>query len=204
MIGKYRRSSLYTVLMKHSAFKYGEAIDSAFMAMPTPDKFNCHDLAVKSFESSAVKQKKKGKYKEDVNARDIQSFILDADVARAGAVAAVLLRLAPGDERSLTERVKALNDAIEDLPDVEADRDAFPIVGWEIEPGDVVCFHMLTLHASGGVEGPNRRRVFSVRFMGDDTRHAPRPWKTSPEFPGLVDQLPAGAEMNHPLFPLLA
>lgn len=82
VIGKYRRSSLYTVLMKHSAFKYGEAIDSAFMAMPTPDKFNCHDLAVKSFESSAVKQKKKGKYKEDVNARDIQSFILDADVAR--------------------------------------------------------------------------------------------------------------------------
>ena len=59
VIGKYRRSSLYTVLMKHSAFKYGEAIDSAFMAMPTPDKFNCHDLAVKSFESSAVKQKKK-------------------------------------------------------------------------------------------------------------------------------------------------
>ena len=67
--------------------------------------------------------------------------------------------------------------SLQDLPDVEADRDAFPIVGWEIEPGDVVCFHMLTLHAAGGVEGPNRRRVFSVRFLGDDTRHAPRPWK---------------------------
>ena len=85
----------------------------------------------------------------------------------------------------------------------KADRDAFPIVGWEIEPGDVVCFHMLTLHAAGGVEGTNRRRVFSVRFLGDDTRHAPRPWKTSPEFPGLADELPAGAEMDHPLFPLL-
>ena len=93
--------------------------------------------------------------------------------------------------------------SLQDLPDVEADRDAFPIVGWEIEPGDVVCFHMLTLHAAGGVEGPNRRRVFSVRFLGDDTRHAPRPWKTSPEFPGLADELPAGAEMDHPLFPLL-
>ena len=93
--------------------------------------------------------------------------------------------------------------SLQDLPDVEADRAAFPIVGWEIEPGDVVCFHMLTLHAAGGVEGTNRRRVFSVRFLGDDTRHAPRPWKTSPEFPGLADELPAGAEMNHPLFPLL-
>ena len=93
--------------------------------------------------------------------------------------------------------------SLQDLPNVEADRAAFPIVGWEIEPGDVVCFHMLTLHAAGGVEGTNRRRVFSVRFLGDDTRHAPRPWKTSPEFPGLADELPAGAEMNHPLFPLL-
>ena len=93
--------------------------------------------------------------------------------------------------------------SLQDLPNVEADRDAFPIVGWDIEPGDVVCFHMLTLHAAGGVEGPHRRRVFSVRFLGDDTRHAPRPWKTSPEFPGLADELPAGAEMDHPLFPLL-
>ena len=90
-----------------------------------------------------------------------------------------------------------------DLPDIEADRDRFPIIGWEIEPGDVVCFHMLTLHAAGGVEGANRRRVFSVRFMGEDTRHAPRRWVTSPEFPGLAETLPEGAVMDHPLFPQL-
>lgn len=94
--------------------------------------------------------------------------------------------------------------SLADLPDIEADRDRFPIVGWEIEPGDVVCFHMLTLHTAGGVEGPNRRRVFSVRFLGEDIRHAPRRWVTSPEFPGLADTLPAGAPMAHPLFPLLA
>jgi hypothetical protein len=45
--------------------------------------------------------------------------------------------------------------------------------------------------------------VFSVRFLGDDTRHAPRRWTTSPDFPGLADTLPAGAPMDHPLFPLL-
>jgi hypothetical protein len=45
--------------------------------------------------------------------------------------------------------------------------------------------------------------VFSVRFLGDDMRHAPRPWKTSPDFPGLAEELPAGAPMEHPLFPLL-
>jgi ectoine hydroxylase-related dioxygenase (phytanoyl-CoA dioxygenase family) len=88
-----------------------------------------------------------------------------------------------------------------DLPNIEADRDAFPILGWELQPGDAVCFHMLTLHAARGVTGPHRRRVFSVRFLGDDATHAPRRWRTSPEFPGLAEELPAGSPMNHPLFP---
>jgi ectoine hydroxylase-related dioxygenase (phytanoyl-CoA dioxygenase family) len=90
-----------------------------------------------------------------------------------------------------------------DLPDIEANRSAFPILGWELEPGDLVCFHMLTLHAAQGVDGRRRRRVFSVRFLGDDVTHAPRRWRTSPEFPGLAEELPAGAAMNHALFPVL-
>ncbi|MFM7848512.1 MAG: phytanoyl-CoA dioxygenase family protein [Rubrivivax sp.] len=94
-----------------------------------------------------------------------------------------------------------------DLPDIEAGRRADPsthrILGWALNPGDAVAFHMLTLHATGGVEAGRRRRVFSVRFLGDDMRHAPRPWVTSPEFPGLAEVLPAGAPMEHPLFPLL-
>ena len=36
-----------------------------------------------------------------------------------------------------------------DLPDIEADRDAFPILGWALEPGDAVFFNMLTFHAAG-------------------------------------------------------
>jgi ectoine hydroxylase-related dioxygenase (phytanoyl-CoA dioxygenase family) len=90
-----------------------------------------------------------------------------------------------------------------DLPDIEARRGEFPILGWEVQPGDAVCFHMLTLHAASGVEAARRRRVFSVRFLGDDVTHAPRRWKTSPEFPGLAEQLPAGAPMDHALFPEL-
>jgi ectoine hydroxylase-related dioxygenase (phytanoyl-CoA dioxygenase family) len=89
-----------------------------------------------------------------------------------------------------------------DLPDIEGNRDAYPILGWELQPGDAVGFHMLMLHAARGV-GERRRRVFSVRFLGDDIKHAPRRWKTSPEFPGLTDELAAGAPMKHRLFPLL-
>jgi ectoine hydroxylase-related dioxygenase (phytanoyl-CoA dioxygenase family) len=93
--------------------------------------------------------------------------------------------------------------SLAELPDIEAERDRHPILGWALEPGDMVCFHMLTLHASAGVDGDRRRRVFSARYLGDDMVHAPRPWKTSPDFPGLAEVLPAGAPLDHPLFPLL-
>ena len=93
--------------------------------------------------------------------------------------------------------------SLADLPDVDAQRDRHRILGWELAPGDVVCFHMLALHAAAGVDAGRRRRVFSVRFLGDDMRHAPRRWTTSPEFPGMAEQLGAGAPMEHALFPLL-
>ncbi|MFT3776894.1 MAG: phytanoyl-CoA dioxygenase family protein [Ottowia sp.] len=93
--------------------------------------------------------------------------------------------------------------SLQDLPDIEAARDRFPIIGWAVEPGDVIAFHMLSLHASGGVDGDTRRRVFSVRMLGDDVTHAPRRWVTSPPFPGLAERLPAGAPMDDPLFPVL-
>ncbi len=88
-----------------------------------------------------------------------------------------------------------------ELPDIENNRRSFSILGWAVEPGDVVAFHMLTLHASSGVQ--ERRRVFSVRFLGDDMVHAPRPWVTSPHFAGLEQALPAGVAMEHELFPVL-
>ncbi len=92
--------------------------------------------------------------------------------------------------------------SLKNLPDIEADRSAYPIVGWALEPGDAVFFHMLTLHSSKG--SANTRRAFSVRFLGDDITHAPRPWVTSPEFPGLAERLPAGAPMHdEDLFPVL-
>jgi ectoine hydroxylase-related dioxygenase (phytanoyl-CoA dioxygenase family) len=93
--------------------------------------------------------------------------------------------------------------SLAELPAINAHRSAHHILGWALEPGDLVCFHMLALHAAAGVDADRRRRVFSVRFLGDDMRHAPRSWRTSPDFPGLAGELAAGAVMDHPLFPLL-
>ena len=55
--------------------------------------------------------------------------------------------------------------ALEEVPDIDADRDAFSILGWAMQPGDAVAFNMLTLHAAAGSE--TRRRAFSLRLLGD-------------------------------------
>jgi ectoine hydroxylase-related dioxygenase (phytanoyl-CoA dioxygenase family) len=89
----------------------------------------------------------------------------------------------------------------EEVPDVEADRGAYEILGWELEPGDAVAFNMLTLHAAAGSR--NRRRAFSVRLIGDDVRLAARPHPTSPTFPELEGALAPGDALEHPLFPRL-
>jgi len=93
--------------------------------------------------------------------------------------------------------------SLAEMPDFEADPDRWRVIGWALEPGDAVFFNMLTVHGAGGVSGSHRRRVLSVRLLGDDMVHAPRDWVTSPPFPGLADELPAGAPMDHPLFPVL-
>lgn len=53
---KYRRSSLYTMLVTHPTDKFSGDIQDVFITMPTPDKFDNHDLNVKTV-SSAYTQK---------------------------------------------------------------------------------------------------------------------------------------------------
>ncbi len=61
------------------------------------------------------------------------------------------------------------NPDYEDIPDIEANRAAYPIVSWELEPGDVYLFHAMTVHGSpGNARGDRRRRGYAVRYVGDD------------------------------------
>ncbi|MFM7331591.1 MAG: phytanoyl-CoA dioxygenase family protein [Brachymonas sp.] len=93
--------------------------------------------------------------------------------------------------------------SLQELPNIEGEPERFKQLAWALEPGDCVAFHMLTLHATRGTPAGNRRRVFSARYLGDDARHAVRPWRTSPPFEGLALRLADGAEMNDDLFPRL-
>lgn len=93
--------------------------------------------------------------------------------------------------------------SLAELPPVDSEPQAYRQLAWALRPGDCVAFHMLSLHASSGTGRGSRRRVFSARYLGDDAIHAPRPWRTSPPFPGLEQRLPAGQAMEDPVFPLV-
>lgn len=44
---KYHRSSLYSVMINHEGREFGKEIRDVFINLPTPDKYNNHDLSVK-------------------------------------------------------------------------------------------------------------------------------------------------------------
>jgi ectoine hydroxylase-related dioxygenase (phytanoyl-CoA dioxygenase family) len=90
--------------------------------------------------------------------------------------------------------------SLQELPRIDRSQ---KILSWALEPGDCVAFHMLTLHAASGVGPTQQRRVFSARYIGDDARHAIRPWRTSPPFEGLAQRLNNNEPMIDPLFPLI-
>jgi ectoine hydroxylase-related dioxygenase (phytanoyl-CoA dioxygenase family) len=92
-------------------------------------------------------------------------------------------------------------DSLAELPDIDADRGAFDIRTFGLQPGDAIFFDFLTVHGAPGFLHPGRRRILSLRYLSADARHAPRTWRTSPPFDDL--SLPAGAAMDHPLFPVV-
>ncbi len=54
------------------------------------------------------------------------------------------------------------------LPDIESNRDDWEIVGEALVPGDLMVFHMGSLHGGGATLPGVRRRSLTLRFIGDD------------------------------------
>ncbi|HIE0651022.1 TPA: phytanoyl-CoA dioxygenase family protein [Serratia marcescens] len=65
-------------------------------------------------------------------------------------------------------------------PDIEPN---MSVLEWEMEPGDAVLFDFRTVHGARGNLSTSRRRVLSLRWLGEDVRYAERPGKTSPPYP---------------------
>ena len=69
---KYHRSSIYTILLEHPGYKFGEEIKTEFLNIPLPDKYNNHNLSVRSFMGS----------RDDDERELIESFLTRGDVAK--------------------------------------------------------------------------------------------------------------------------
>ena len=93
------------------------------------------------------------------------------------------------------------NDDRETVPDMDIARADHDILGWEMKAGDAVAFHFRTLHGAPANHSANRRRVISVRWVGDDAVFANRAGPTSPAFPELAYQ--PGTPFDGPDFPVI-
>lgn len=78
------------------------------------------------------------------------------------------------------------------LPDIQAGRDQWDIVAWDIRPGDLLVFHPAALHGGGGTPPGGRRRSMTLRFVGDDAIKIDFP-RTTPNFQAPDAQSPAVA-----------
>jgi ectoine hydroxylase-related dioxygenase (phytanoyl-CoA dioxygenase family) len=63
----------------------------------------------------------------------------------------------------------------ERMPDIEANRDDYDIVSFDVKPGDVIIHHVMTIHGAGGNASSDRmRRAISFRYCGDDIQYCDR------------------------------
>ena len=86
------------------------------------------------------------------------------------------------------------------VPDLEHDPDV-RIVTFDLEPGDVVAHHVMTMHgAKGNATVDRRRRGLATRWAGDDMVYDPRP-KTM-QLPWEPDIAP-GAPLRSARFPVV-
>ena len=97
------------------------------------------------------------------------------------------------------------NEGLPILPDIEANRDEFPIVSWELSPGDIILSSPSTIHGGGPTYLNSRRRALAIRAFGDDVVLAERPSSqpTVPLTPGLSIHLKPGDPLRSPWYPRL-
>ncbi len=84
-----------------------------------------------------------------------------------------------GDAR---DRVRYAEDEGEPFPDIEANRDDYDILGWDMQPGDIAVFNARIIHGgSGNLDADRDLQVFNTQWLGDDVRVVFRPQGMDPD-----------------------
>ena len=93
------------------------------------------------------------------------------------------------------------NPDFEDIPDIEADRESYDIISWDLDPGDVYVFHAMTVHGAGGnTLSDGRRRGYTVRYTGDDVVYNAH---IATSQPLLYDALNDGDPLDSDRYPVI-
>ncbi|HIG60696.1 MAG TPA: hypothetical protein EYQ22_07375 [Gammaproteobacteria bacterium] len=90
-----------------------------------------------------------------------------------------------------------LDSSLPQLPNIEAVRDSFDILGWDdYEPGDVILFHGNIVHsARGGVNLPHPRRSHASLWAGSDVRYLRRRSQAIPDPYALYEHSPKDGQL---------
>ena len=86
------------------------------------------------------------------------------------------------------------------LPDIEADRAAWDIVSWAVEPGDLIVFHPAMLHGGAPTHPGQRRRTLTLRYFGEGAVYDPREGGAGPRVSNFHDRMKAGDPFRHESF----
>jgi ectoine hydroxylase-related dioxygenase (phytanoyl-CoA dioxygenase family) len=86
-----------------------------------------------------------------------------------------------------------------ELPDIEAERDKYDILAWDVAPGDCLIFQGMVVHGAPGNPRAGRRRVLSTRWLGDDARYRKPTGEVA--IPTTLPDLPDGAPFSGPAYP---
>ena len=75
------------------------------------------------------------------------------------------------DGKSEVDQVDFSGIAEASIPDIDANRERYGVVSWDMEPGDCVAFNSRVLHGgSGKLDKDRELRVFTSKWLGDDAR----------------------------------
>ena len=86
-------------------------------------------------------------------------------------------------------------------PPIAENPEGYDLLSWDMEVGDCIVFHGLTLHGAPGNNTQDQRRAISLVLVGDDAVYVERPRETQPDYAG--SGLAPGDAIDNQYFPRL-
>ena len=96
------------------------------------------------------------------------------------------------------------DDKREPFPDIEGERANYPLLSWDMAPGDCVAFNGRTIHGGSGNLSPDRDlKVFNTQWLGDDVRICFRKEGMDPDHSQIMTEagLKPGERIGTSLYP---